>query len=41
MFHGRAHQIRVLVTAAAVASLAVLTAVSSVLAGSGGGPFPK
>ncbi len=40
MSHGRARQIRSLVTAIAVASLAILAAGSSVLAGSGGGPFP-
>lgn len=41
MFHRRPHQIRSLATALAMASLAVLAAASSVLAGSGGGPFPK
>jgi hypothetical protein len=40
MFHGRA-QIRSLATALAIASLALLTVVSSVLAGSGGVPFPR
>jgi hypothetical protein len=41
MFHGRAHQIRPLIAALTVAALAVLTAASSVLASSGGAPFPK